>query len=353
MKAPERILIIRLSSLGDILHTLPAFQDLRRAFPRAHIGWLAEKRSAFLLSAVPGIDALHVIDTRPLRRAPWSLPAWRTLRRTLGAVRGESYDLCLDFQGLLKTGVLSRLSGAGRRLGFSAAMVREKPAHWFYSKALEPTGEVRHVVRLNRMLAAMTGAAETLEKVVLEEGQTDRQAIDSRLAAEQLSRFAVINPGGGWPTKRWPAKLYGRLAERIITKLDLPVVVTTGPGEEGMYEEMAAQCGSRKPVHFHVPFLQLIPLLRRARLMIGGDTGPFHLACALETPVVGIFGPTSTERNGPWTDRDKTVGLLLPCSPCYGRTCPTQNECMDIPVDDVFDAVLRRIENTDELRQMD
>jgi heptosyltransferase I len=155
----------------------------------------------------------------------------------------------------------------------------------------------------------------------------------------------VINPGGGWPTKRWSAQRYGNLADKIAAELGLPAVVTTGPGEEALYQAIAASCRASLPRHFTVSFLQLIPLFKRTRLVIGGDTGPFHLACALGTPVVGIFGPTSPARNGSWRSGDEVVAHTLPCSYCYGRTCPTANECMDISVDEVFAAVVRRLAN--------
>ena len=172
--------------------------------------------------------------------------------------------------------------------------------------------------------------------------EDDLRHVDSLLKQKQLDGFIVINPGGGWPTKRWSPERYGALANRILQELGLPVVVTTGPGEDALYQTIAEHCGD--VIHFPVSFLQLIPLLKKARMLIGGDTGPFHLACALGTAVVGIFGPTSPVRNGPWRAADEGVTHMLPCSACHKRTCPTNNECMDIAVDEVFAAVVRRLE---------
>jgi ADP-heptose:LPS heptosyltransferase len=176
-----------------------------------------------------------------------------------------------------------------------------------------------------------------------EEAESD---IDSRLRAHGMKDFVVVNPGGGWPTKKWESARYGRLTARIQRELGVDVIITTGPGEEMLYQEVAGECKDPVPPNFAIPFLHLIPLLRRARLMVGGDTGPFHLACALGTPVVGIFGPTSPERNGPWPEPGDVVAHVLPCSYCYGRTCPTNNECMDISVEEVFATVVRRLERT-------
>jgi heptosyltransferase-1 len=343
MRTPEKILIIRLSSLGDILHAMPAFNSLRFAFPDARIDWLVEKKNSFLLSACRGIDKVIVLDTSPLRKSPWELsswaPAWDLVRR----LRARQYDFCIDFQGLLKTALISSLCGARMRVGFPKELIRERPAHWFYQFTPDPPHTPMHVVALNQLLAQSVGAPAAPTKIDLEVRSEDDASVRYLLEAEKIGNFAVINPGGGWPTKKWESSKYGKLAARIQVELGLAVVVTTGPGEEILFAELAKHCGSSSVHHFQLPFLQLIPLLRRARLLIGGDTGPFHLACALGTPVVGIFGPTDPVRNGPWRDGEESVFRLLPCSFCYGRTCPTQNECMDITVEEVFQAVVKRL----------
>ncbi len=340
---PAKILIIRLSSLGDILHTLPAFQSLRRTFPAAHIGWLVERRMSFLLSAVPGIDSVHILDTMSLRQRPGDAAIWRETANLVRNLRTVRYDVSLDFQGLLKTAFLSLVCGAHLRFGFSRELVREKPAYWFYHRVVYPPPRQLHVTELNFRLAEAAGARVSAGPIALKVPPSDLEEIHSRLKAEDLRQYVVINPGGGWQTKRWAPAKYGELARRIQAELDLPVVVTTGPGEEGSFEEIARFCPDPRPRHFVVPFLQLVPLLSRARLLVGGDTGPFHLACALRTPVVGIFGPTAPARNGPWSDVDESVTRVLPCSFCNQRKCPTENECMEIAVTDVFSAVVRRL----------
>lgn len=344
MTLPAKLLIIRLSSIGDILHALPAVQNLRTAYPDARIDWLVEKKMRFMLSVVPRIDHIHVLDTLSLRKVPADLAAWRDAYHTIRGIRSTRYDITLDFQGLLKTALLSLLSGAGRRLGFSERLVRERPANWFYTQTLARPQQQPHVTVLNQMLAELAGAVSRHEAVDLIVRPEDESLVQSRLLSEGLEDFIVINPGGGWSTKKWAPARYGRLAGRIQADLNIPVVVTTGPGEENLYREIALHCPAPSPRHFAVPFLQLIPLIRRARLLVGGDTGPFHLACALQVPVVGIFGPTAPVRNGPWSALDESVVRMLPCSFCGGRKCPTQNECMDIADDEVFQAVARRLQ---------
>jgi len=340
------ILIIRLSSLGDIIHALPAFESLRATFPQSRVDWIVEQRLAYLLEAVEGIDEILPIDTRSLRTHPGSSAQWRQLWAPIAAARARRYDLAIDFQGLLKTALLAFLCGARERAGFSKELVRERPAHWFYQTTLKQPASEEHVARLNLLLAEKAGAKPGELRAHLHANNKDTRAIESRLVQEQLFDFIVINPGGGWPTKLWKPAHYALLAIRIETELGLRIIVTTGPGEELLYEQIAENCKSMRPAHYQVPFLQLIPLFQRARLLVAGDTGPLHLACAVGTPVVGILGPTSPIRNGPWNPSDEVVVRRLPCSFCNGRTCPTANECMDISVEEVFGAVVRRLEKT-------
>ncbi len=346
MNAAPKILIIRLSSLGDILHALPAFADLRASFPKARIDWLVGQKASFLLSAVGGIDEIHILDTSTLLQFPGDRSAWERLWNLIRHLRSLRYDYSIDFQALLKTAFLGFLSGSEFRLGFSKSLVRESPAHWFYHQTLQKPGKECHVLEMNRMLAELAGARRAFSLPAFVVSENDSHYVNSLLEKERLMDFIVINPGGGWPTKRWNPERYGALASRINRDLGLPVVVATGPGEENHYKQIARHCAAPAPLHFELSFLQLIPLLKKARLFVGGDTGPFHLACALETATVGIFGPTSPVRNGSWTNVDEVAVHKLECSFCYGRTCPTNNECMDISVDEVFEAVTRRLQKT-------
>jgi heptosyltransferase I len=343
MNNPKKILIIRLSSLGDIIHAFPAFNSLRTTYPDAQIDWLVEKRMAFLLDAVKGINNIFEVNLSWIKNNYFSIQPWVQLGNVIAKLRKQRYDLSLDFQGLLKTGLLSYFSGAEDRFGFSKILAREYPVHWFYNRTLNTAESRMHVVDLNFRLAQMAGAQTAPARLELREHPEDTGFVDALIERASLDAFVVINPGGGWPTKRWEPRRYGQLAGRIQEELHLPVVVTTGPGEELFFTEIVRNCGT-PPHHFQTSFLQLIPLFKRARLLIAGDTGPFHLACALGTPAVGIFGPTSPDRNGPWNSADKAVVRRLPCSFCGGRTCPTQIECMDVPVNDVFQSVVRRLQ---------
>jgi len=344
MSETRRFLIVRLSSLGDILHTLPAFQSLRSRFADARIDWLVERRMAFLLDAVDGIDEVLPIDTHAIRTPGAGAEAWRRLWEPIRRMRKHRYDIAIDFQGLMKTAILCLASGARTRIGFSKPLVRERPAHWLYHRTAKKPASPMHVARLNMLLAAEAGAGSGELLVPLKSSDENNLAVTNRLEREKLSGFVVINPGGGWSTKRWQPERYAALAAWIERELSLRVIVATGPGEAQIYQRIAAMSAPSPPAHFAVPFLQLIPLFRAARLVVAGDTGPLHLACALGVPVVAIMGPTAPVRNGPWSERDEVVVRQMPCSFCNARVCPTANECMDIAVPEVCAAVVRRLE---------
>jgi len=338
MTSSPKILIIRLSALGDILHALPALADLRTTFPDATIDWIAAKKCASLVQSIPGINAIHILD------ASFSKPGWTNFQNLIRTLRNQEYDFCIDFQGLLKNAFFSSISGSKLRVGFSKKLVRERPAHWFYNRTLEKSDSQAHVIELNRALAALAGASRHEDPISLAISSEDLKLVDEVLNRHGIDEFVVINPGGGWPTKRWPPERFGALAQMIQRETALPIVVTTGPGEESLYAAIAESCGATRIFHFPLSFLQLVPLFQKAKLFVGGDNGPFHLACALNVPVLGIFGPTSPIRNGAWNKSDEVLSHQLPCSYCYGRTCPTKNECMDTTADEAFAAVARRLE---------
>jgi lipopolysaccharide heptosyltransferase I len=345
MNAPSRILIIRLSALGDILHTLPAFSSLRASFPNAQIDWLVSHKTKFLLSAVPGIHSLHVLNTSNLLKIPPDKESWRQLMKLMQTIRAQHYDLAIDFQGLLKSALLCALSGAKVRMGFSRELVRERPAHWFYQRTLPKPNSQIHITELNQQLAALAGADKVRYCNEFMVANTDIAYVDSLIKQHKLDHFIVLNPGGGWPTKIWSPEKYGALADKILAELNMQVVVTTGPAEDPLYRTIAEHCRTAAPIHLKVSFLQLIPLLSKAHLFVGGDTGPLHLACALGIPVAAIFGPTCPLRNGPWSAGDEVITHHLNCAPCYGRNCGIGTICMDISVEEVFEALVRRLEN--------
>jgi len=334
----QKILIVRLGSLGDIIHTLPAQQLLHRCLPHAQIHWLTEHSYAPLVETVPGVTRVWVAG---LRKWSWGSSP-KPFLRLIRALRREHFDLAFDFQGLLKSAVVARVSGARRVAGFGAELTRERLASTFYShQAVAKQEEKLHVVDLNLRLAHQPGCVNGIGPVIpLQIPEASTRLVQQKLANQGINRPILLNPGAGWVTKLWPAAQYATLAGRIQQKLRIPVVLTYGPGEEAVVEEV--QKAGASVLSFPTSILELAALCRESRLMVAGDTGPLHLAVAMGTPTVAIMGPSAVWRNGPYTAGDIVVKRQLPCSDCYKRTCD-RFICMDIPVEQVFSAVKKRL----------
>ena len=341
--AARKILIVKLGSFGDIIHTIPAQQQIHRHHPDTEIHWLTELPYAELLGQIPGIKRVWIADTKKWRKQITSLSESVPLIR---ALRLQCFDLALDFQGLAKSAILARLSGAREVIGFTREQSREPAAAYFYSSTLPgDNGTQPHAIEINLELTrsldcSPNGASPLIPLNIPEEAFS---YVDQQLSQAGITRPVLINPGAGWITKRWPAHNFGRLLLELQQQSDLPVIVTYGPGEEKLVKQIRAAAGSGLVVAFPTDFFQLAALCRRSQLMVAGDTGPLHLAVALGTPTVAILGPTAPWRNGPFKAEDVIVKRFLPCSNSYKRTCD-QFICMDIPVEDVFNAVVRRLE---------
>ena len=342
MKQARKILIVRLGSLGDIVHTIPAQQQIFRQLPKADIHWLTEPPYETLIDTIPGISKIWLAATRKWRRQFLSAAE---IFKLVGALRDQRFDIALDFQGLLKSAVLARLSGAQRIIGFAPERFKEPSARHFYTDTVVgDDGSKRHAVEINLRLTGWLGCDQNGVDTVIPM-DVPAQAfdyVDRQLQRLEIENPVLINPGAGWVTKLWPVANYAQLALRLQDELKLPVVFTYGPGEEPLIETAIAASSPRKVTAFPTTIVQLAALCRRSRLLVGGDTGPLHLAVAVGTPTVAVLGPTAPWRNGPFNPQDVVVKRYLPCSDSYKRTC-NDFICMDIPVRDVFGAVARRL----------
>ncbi|MGH9312716.1 MAG: glycosyltransferase family 9 protein, partial [Vicinamibacterales bacterium] len=326
----NRILIVRLGSLGDIVHALPAVAALRRAWPDARIDWLVDAQHRELLDLVPAIDDAVVL------RAP-TLRGWLDVTR---ALRAQKYRVAIDLQGLLKSAVLARASGAPRVVGFSIWHLRERTARPFYSETAAPD-EALHVVRKNLALVAALGVpAERLE-FPLDARESPALADVRRVAGG--GPFALVNPGAAWPNKRWPPDRFGALAAILRHRFGLTPFVLWGPGEEPLARAVAGASNGTALVAPRTTISDLVELSRAASLMISGDTGPIHIAAAVGAPIVGLYGPTSPARNGPWAPADVCLSRFDACRCHHRRRCTARAWCLeDITVADVAAAVERR-----------
>lgn len=340
-----RVLIVKLGSIGDIVHTLPSLALTRRSLPTAEIGWVVERRSAEILRGNPLIDHLMEIDTTKLRRRAPVDEAIGEIRRQVREIKNLDFDVAVDFQGLIKSALVAKLSGAKRRWGFVRRERRERASGFLLTDKVE-IPERTHVIEKNLILArAALKIAEPATSFEFPIGTTQQDVQDAEAIAEKFEgRFAILNPGGGWVTKLWPAENYGRLADMLWEKLQLASVLVTGPGEGALAAKAVEGSRSGRLKTAEPSLKGFYELARRATIYVGGDTGPTHIAVAAGTPVVGIFGPTEWWRNGSIRPDDICVERLdIDCRvDCHRRRCSNWI-CMDIEVDRVFRAVDDRL----------
>jgi heptosyltransferase I len=350
--ALERILIVRLGSMGDVIHTLPAVQALRGAFPNAMIGWLIEERWAELLCAPgeprrgprsaqrPLVDWVHTVDLRGWRKSMFRLATAQQIARVWNDVRSSRYEVAIDLQGAVRSAILARWSGTGTVWG--AAQPWESPASLWYTRPVITHG--RHVIEQNLSIAEAV-ARRTLRNPIVQFPRHfgAESFVDQVLDQIGARDFAVLNPGAGWGAKRWPAERYGLVAKSLAGE-GLRSIVNYGPGEEDLAREaQAASAGAGTVAKSSVT--ELIALMRRAKLFIGGDTGPLHLAAALHVPVVAIFGPTDPARNGPYGTR--SVVLRNPASrTTHARHPRPEQALLDIGVEDVVSAARKLLQSS-------
>ncbi|MDH4198470.1 MAG: glycosyltransferase family 9 protein, partial [Candidatus Aminicenantes bacterium] len=305
----ETYLIVRLSSLGDIIHTIPVAAALRRHRPQARILWLVQRSGRELVDLVSGLDGVIVRGEK----------GW--LRR----LRNRE-QTALDFQGLLKSGLLARLSGARRRLGFSGRNLKEPAASFFYTERLPEFAEEGHVIAKNLRLLSLVGVREeafAFPLVVPEALLAKADADLRRIGWRDGEALVLCNVGAAWETKRWSSDGWLGLIPALRAAGAFPVLLWGSPDEESLARAVAA--GSNVPLAPFLPLGEVLAWLTRARLLVSGDTFALQAACALGVRVVGIFGPTDPRRNGPFDSRDKVVYARVPCAPCYRRTCPTMD----------------------------
>jgi heptosyltransferase-1 len=343
----ERLLVVRLSAMGDVIHALPAAQALREAFPHAMIGWLIEERWAELLCAPgtprrgersaqrPLADWVHTVNLTAWRRSLFTLSTLQQVAKVWNDVRSAAYDVAVDLQGAMRSAVLARCSGA--RAVYGAAEAWEAPASLWYTRRAIAGGT--HVIEQN--LSVAEAVAEMKLGAPRVEFAHDREAeerMDRRLAEAGAEDFALLNPGAGWGAKRWPAERYGRVAKALAAD-GVRAIINHGPEEDELAREVeAASEGTGKAIQCSIT--ELIALTRRAKLFVGGDTGPMHLAAALRVPVVAIFGPTDPTRNGPYGTR--SVVLRSPTSSTtHTRRAQPDEGLLGITADAVVQAARR------------
>lgn len=286
---PEpRFLILRLGSLGDIVHTFPAVAGLRATFPNAEIVWLTHPRWESLVSASGLASEIWTVESRDLS----------DVRKLVARIRAGNWDASIDYQGLWKSALLPYLGRVCRRIGFSSDTIREYGVPILYTERV--ACRTIHIADQNGELSVRAGASAPVAPVRLTVLEADRDKVCRELSREGLRDYVVLSPGGGWRAKCWPADRFGELCNRLALDLNIRCVINYGPGEEDLAAAVQRFSGHASPVAYNYELGALMALLQGARCVVGGDTGPLHLAIALGAQAVAIYGPTDPARNGPY-----------------------------------------------------
>jgi len=336
-----RILIVRLGAIGDVVHALPALAQLRRAMPEAHLAWAVERGGAArILEGNPCLDELIELDLRGWRKRLVQQKTWREAAGSFQSLKG--FDISLDFQGLFKSAIIPWVGRIPRRIGFGKAALRE-PGSSFLLTEQVPVDDTGHVIEKNLQLLTALGIQRDGEyDFPIRLGQEDLD-FAGEIGRRNDGSYAILNPGGGWPTKLWSPAGFAEIADRLWSRFGIHSLVTYGPGEEDLAQEIVTIAPSAEMVDSTLK--GFFAMAQGAKVFIGGDTGPMHLAAAAGTPIVAIFGPTSARRNGPFRDRDIVIERFdLDCrTDCYRRSC-SHTSCMKIPAVTVWDGVVKRLQ---------
>lgn len=334
-----KFLVVRLSSLGDIVHTFPAVAALRESFPNAEIVWLTHLRWKLLVESSGLASEVWTIETR----------SWSSLQAMVHKIRERKFDTAIDYQGLWKSAALPFLGSIPRTIGFSSQTIREFGVPILYTDRV--CIAKTHIADQNGELSQCAGARKLVSAFNLHIESREMEIVEQLLRGAAVDRYVVVSPGGGWASKCWPPQRFGQLSQKISQQLGLRCVLNYGSGEDHMISEIKAASGGSSPIEWKLPLEKLMALLRNADCIVGGDTGPLHLAVALGTPAVALFGPTDPARNGPYPINEspgvacRDIVLRSPRAvTSYKRGNQPDPSMLDLEVNAVFEAVRRVVE---------
>jgi len=344
------ILIVKTSAIGDVTHTLPALCALRKRYPYAKITWLVEEAAADLVKGHRALDRVLVS-----RRKKWAAEmksglagftkAWREIRWFIRDLRDTRYDLLFDFQGLLKSGIWVWLANAERKIGFGRGMEHAECSYIFLNERVPPVSMDTHALR--RELVLLKAVGLEAEEIVfdLPITESDRKKVDNLLADYGIDRvkpLVAINPLATWPTKLWFNDRFAEVGDLLIEK-GCSVVFTGSPADREEIDRIInTMTGGAVNLAGETSLISLAALFQVAEAVVSTDTGPMHIAAAVGTPLVAIFGSTAPWRTGPWGEEHLVLRAEMDCSPCLKKHCPKDSECMrDISVAQVMSAVNR------------
>jgi lipopolysaccharide heptosyltransferase I len=333
VKPDPRILLVKLGAVGDLAHTLPALHSLRRSFPGAYIAWIAEAKSIDLIAEHSELDEVILFDRKRfsyLGRRPWF---WGKLIiesiRFARQLRQRKFDIAIDCQTLFKSGLITFLSGAPLRIGFDRWRELNR---LFTNKRIPADGSNIHATNQYLALVESAGAEKQCDWVAPSFNDEIRKRIDSWIGQNvgEGSLLIGINPGASWPTKLWPPDSFAEAGRILARQTGVRLVIVWGPGEERVAGQIAEEIGEAALLAPPTTLRELAYLLSRCDLLISSDTGPAHIAVAVKTPVVAVYGPSNPIRNGPFDERSIVVRADIDCLDCWKHKCNTVPlRCMD------------------------
>lgn len=331
------ILIVKTSAIGDVTHTLPALNALRNHYPDAKITWLVEQAAADIIRGHRSLDRVLVSRRKYWAREMGSgfsrfLLAWKEARVFIRELRDTRYDLLLDFQGLLKSGIFVWLARADRKVGFGRGMEHSECSYIFLNERIPPVNMDTHALQREMLLLEAIGveAGELVfDLPISEQNRTDADTLLASHGIDQGKKLIAINPQATWPTKLWISERFAEVADHLLES-GCAVVFTGSSGDRDEIDHILAMMkGQAVNLAGETSLLSLAALYQMAAAVVSTDTGPMHIAAATGTPLVAIFGSTAPWRTGPWGDQHKIIRLEMACSPCLKKMCDKDFACME------------------------
>jgi len=348
------ILIVKLSAIGDVIHTLPALNAIRKQYPTAHITWLVEEDASSLIEGHKALDRVLISKRKKWAKNILSASLRHTLMEAhtfIKKLRDTEYDLIFDFHGLLKSGILIWLAKGERKIGYDRGMAHQEYSYLFLNERIPPVDMDNHALMINMMLIQAIGIPADEIIYDLPVSPDDHKAVDFLLEQYRVDTskpLVAINPVAKWETKLWSNRKFSELADRMIEQFSAQIIFTGSSSDRKIVMDIIS--GMKHNAYDfsgQTTLKALAALYEKVDFLVSTDTGPMHLSAAVGTPVVALFGPTAPWRTGPFGSIHKVIRADLKCSPCFKRTCDTK-ECMKkISVDQVIEGI-----NTLEVRRM-
>lgn len=336
--SPRRVLILKPSAVGDVVHALPVLPRLRKLWPTATLSWLITPACAALVERHPMVDEVILFQRKRWGHSWYNPLALAELASFVTDLRKRRFDLVIDLQGLFRSAWIAMASGASRRIGFSNA---REFAPMFYTELVDCSWEKDHAVDRYLKIVSALGCAGGPVEFSFAVDDDDRKYVRT-LIPENIP-YAVLMPGTNWETKRWPVEKYAAIVKPLKDRFGLESVVAGSSDDAKLARSIPAAYDLTGKTNLR----QIVALLERAKLVIGNDTGPMHMAAAMNVPLVAPYGPTDPARTGPYGRPKSMIRLDLPCSPCYSRTCSHRSCLQWLNLEPVLAAAEQQLTRSD------